>query len=53
MEIHALRKYESHFVLYLLNGASDEIPDISKSSIDMLEEHGRNMTDALIQLGEE
>ena len=53
MEIHSLRKYEHTFVLFLLNGMSDEIPDISRFSREMLEEHGRNMRDALIQLGEE
>jgi hypothetical protein len=53
MEIHSLRKYEHHFVLFLLNGLSDEIPEISKACKVMLEEHGKNMYDALIQLGEE
>ena len=53
MEIHALMKFEHHFVLYLLNGLSDEIPEISKASKEMLESHGHNMRDALIQMGEE
>jgi hypothetical protein len=53
MEIHSLRKYEHHLVLFLLNGLSDEIPEISKSCKGMLEEHGKNMRDALIQMGEE
>jgi len=48
MEIHSLIKYEHHFVLYLLNGLADEIPDICKHSREMLEDHGRNMKDALI-----
>lgn len=53
IEIHSLMKYEHHFVLFLLNGLSDEIPDISMAAKDMLEAHGRNMKDALIQMGEE
>lgn len=53
MEIHSLIKYENHFVLFLLNGLSDEIPEISKACKTMLEEHGKNMHDALIQMGEE
>jgi hypothetical protein len=48
MEIHSLRKYEHHFVLYLLNGLSDEVPEISKTSHELLEEHGKNMHDALV-----
>jgi len=51
MEIHALIKYEHHFVLFLLNGLSDEIADIAKASKEMLESHGHNMRDALIQMG--
>jgi hypothetical protein len=53
MEIHSLIKYENHFVLFLLNGLSDEIPEISKVCKNMLEEHGKNMHDALVQMGEE
>ena len=53
MEIHALIKYEHHFVLFLLNGLSDEIADIAKACKEMLESHGHNMRDALIQMGDE
>jgi hypothetical protein len=53
MEIHALIKYEHNFVLFLLNGLSDEIADIAKASKEMLESHGHNMRDALIQMGDE
>jgi len=53
MEIHSLMKYEHHFVLYLINGMSDEIEEIRTWSKSMLEEHGRNMRDALVQMGEE
>jgi hypothetical protein len=48
LEIHALRKYEHHLVLILLNGLSDEIEDISRISKDLLEEHGKNMREALV-----
>ena len=48
MEIHSLRKYEHHFVLFLLNGTADEIPEISKACKDLLEEHGKTMHDALV-----
>jgi len=48
MDFHCLRKYEHHFVLFMINGMSDEIPEISKTCKDLLEEHGRNMKDALI-----
>ena len=40
-------------MLFLLNGLSDEIPEISKVCKNMLEEHGKNMHDALVQMGEE
>ena len=53
MEIHSLRQYEHHFVLFLLNGLSDEVQDIQTVCNQLLEDHGRNMKDALIQLGEE
>ena len=53
MEIHSLRQYEHHFVLFLLNGLSDEVQDIQAVCNQLLEDHGRNMKDALIQLGEE
>ena len=48
LEIHAMKKYDHHFVLYLLNGLSDEVDEISRVSKELLEEHGRNMRDALI-----
>lgn len=31
MEIHSLIKYEHHFILYLLNGMSDEVPEIREN----------------------
>jgi hypothetical protein len=48
MEIHSLRKFEHHFVLFMLNGTADEVPEIAKKCIEMMEEHGRNMHDALV-----
>lgn len=53
MEINSLRKYESHFVLFLLNGIADDNEDISKHCKEFLEKHGLRMRDALKQLGEE
>lgn len=53
IEIHSLRKYEHHFVLFLLNGLSDEIIDIGGVCKELLEEHGKTMREALIQMGEE
>jgi len=53
MEIHSLMKYDHHFVLFLLNGLADEVQEVQVFCKEMLEEHGKNMKDALIQLGEE
>lgn len=53
MEINSLRKYENHFVMFLLNGIADENVDISKNCREFLEKHGLRMRDALKQLGEE
>ena len=53
MELKSLRKFESNFILYLLNGAADENQEIATLCIDFLEEHGARMRDALRQLGED
>jgi hypothetical protein len=53
MEINSLKEYDSTFVLFLLNGISDENIEISEKCIAMLEDHGKNMKEALIQLGDE
>jgi hypothetical protein len=53
MEINSLKEYDPTFVLFLLNGMSDENQDIASSCVQMLEEHGKHMREALIQLGEE
>lgn len=53
MEINALKEYDSTFVLFLLNGITDESKEIADMCVQMLEEHGKNMREALIQLGEE
>jgi hypothetical protein len=53
MEIQSLRSFEDSFVLFLLNGISDENVDISKSCREFLEEHGRRMKEALAMLDEE
>jgi hypothetical protein len=47
MDLTSLRKYESNFVQYLLNGVSDECEDIATKARTFLEEHGARMRDAL------
>ena len=53
MEINSLKHYDPTFVLFLLNGVTDEYTEIQNKCILLLEEHGRNMREALIHLGEE
>lgn len=53
MEINCLKDFDPVFVQFLLNGIADEHKDIQEKSIQLLEEHGKLMQDALIQLGEE
>ena len=53
MEINSLRQHEHHFILFLLNGIADEIPEIREKCKNVLEEHGKNMKEALIEMGEE
>lgn len=53
MEINSLKEYDPTFVFFLLNGMSDDTKEIAEKCVIMLEEHGKNMKDALIQLGEE
>eukprot|EP00347_Sterkiella_histriomuscorum_P014258 403361569 len=53
LEINSLKEYDPILVQFLLNGVTDEYPEIQNRCISMLEDHGKNMRDALIQLGEE
>ena len=53
MEISSLRTYESHMILFLLNGLSDENKEVSEACRLFLEEHGKRMKEALQVLGEE
>lgn len=53
MDIHATKTYEKDLLLFLLNGVSDEIDEISNEAITILERHGNDMKEALVQLGEE
>ena len=53
MEIQSLRSFEDSFVLFLLNGISDENEDISKTCREFLEEHGKRMKEALQILDED
>lgn len=48
MEINSLKLYDAALVLFLLNGLSDESEEISRKCKEMLEEHGRQMREALI-----
>ena len=53
MEISSLRAVESHLILFLLNGLSDENKDVNEKCKSFLEEHGKRMKEALQVLGEE
>jgi hypothetical protein len=53
MDINATKKFEKDLILFLLNGASDDIEEIRDESVQILERHGNDMRDALIRLGEE
>ena len=47
MEIVSLRESETHFILFLINGISDENKQISQKCEAFLEEHGKRMHEAL------
>jgi len=53
MEINSLKAFDPTFVLFMLNGVADESQDIAEKCAQMLEEHGTNMREALVKLGEE
>jgi hypothetical protein len=53
MEIQSLKVFEEVFILFLLNGISDEQSDISSQCRSFLEEHGKRMREALQLLHEE
>lgn len=53
MDINATKKFEKDLLLFLLNGASDEVDEIRDQSIEILERHGNDMKEALVKLGEE
>lgn len=53
MELQAVRTYEKHLVLFLLNGVSDDQEEIRTLCTDTLETHGKNMEEALKALEEE
>lgn len=54
LEIHALKKFDADLVHFMLNSISeDEHPDMMEKSIGILEYHGVQMKDAMLQLGEE
>jgi len=53
MDINSTKKFEKDLLLFLLNGASDEIEEIQQESIQILERHGNDMKEALEAIGEE
>jgi hypothetical protein len=53
MELTAMRQYEHHFIIYLLNGLSDDCPEINASCRNFLEVHGARMKETLQVLGKE
>jgi len=53
MELSALRDQESHLIQFLLNGISDENPQVRSDCFNFLEEHGARMREALRALGED
>ena len=53
MEYQSLRDSETHFILFLLNGISDDNKDISNKCQTFLEDHGKRMREALKALGED
>lgn len=53
MDLTSLKQFEDDLILFLLNGASDEIEDIREVSIEILERHGNHMKEALITIGDE
>mmetsp|Transcript_5750 Transcript_5750/g.4944 ORF Transcript_5750/g.4944 Transcript_5750/m.4944 type:complete len:141 (-) Transcript_5750:34-456(-) len=53
MDINSTKIFEKDLLLLLLNGVSDEMEEIRNESIEILERHGNDMREALIQIGEE
>ena len=53
MEYQSLKDSETHFILFLLNGISDDNKDISRKCQTFLEEHGTRMREALKALGDD
>lgn len=53
MEFSSLRGYEHHFIIYLLNGLSDDCPEISNDCHEFLEIHGARMKETLAALGKD
>ena len=53
MEINSLKAFDATLVLFLLNGISDDNTEISKKCLGMLEDHGKAMREALVELGDE
>eukprot|EP00824_Muranothrix_gubernata_P001325 TRINITY_DN1150_c0_g1_i1.p3 TRINITY_DN1150_c0_g1~~TRINITY_DN1150_c0_g1_i1.p3 ORF type:complete len:176 (-),score=20.83 TRINITY_DN1150_c0_g1_i1:6-533(-) len=48
-----LKQFEAELLLYLLNGSSDENPEISKKSLEIIEDYGSNLKKLMEELEEE
>lgn len=48
LELHSLRSFEYHFLLFLLNGVADGEQVVSDKCKLLLEEHGVRMKQALV-----
>lgn len=53
MDINSTKIFEKDLLLFLLNGVSDEVDEIRDEAVTILERHGNDMKEALVQLGEE
>lgn len=47
------KKYQKDLVLFLLNGASDEHDEVRDRAIQVLEQQGSYLKEALVKLGED
>ena len=53
MELEGLRTAEGHFILFLLNGLSDENEQVRTKCSSFLEDHGKRMKEVLAAIGDE
>jgi hypothetical protein len=53
MEVYSMKQNYHYFVLFLLNGISDDSKDISVKCQILLEDHGNKMREVYKVLGED